>query len=253
MYKWFLQSSWAQYSQLHTPAPFFLLPLTIISCPSPLHLFPSTHPPVHLSACFSLMSGFVLTLLPQICSACVRCKSCGATPGKNWDVEWSGDYSLCPRCTELYEKGGTWQENRAWGTVVEWARLWTRDSTHGLQHQKEETGSSFLPLSCFSAVEPESCSIQIMSRAEPLGSSTGTGLRSLLEEPEFPLGRVKTYCLCLLTRTASCLLEDGRATENTDLSTKGARETTVYSGQMMCAALPETQALSSPGCSDCGL
>ncbi|XP_057349130.1 histone-lysine N-methyltransferase 2B isoform X3 [Manis pentadactyla] len=40
-----------------------------------------------------------------ICSACVRCKSCGATPGKNWDVEWSGDYSLCPRCTQLYEKG----------------------------------------------------------------------------------------------------------------------------------------------------
>lgn len=56
-----------------------------------------------------------MTLLPQICSACVRCKSCGATPGKNWDVEWSGDYSLCPRCTELYEKGGTWQENRTWG------------------------------------------------------------------------------------------------------------------------------------------
>lgn len=85
------------------------------------------------------MSSFLLTLLPQICSACVRCKSCGATPGKNWDVEWSGDYSLCPRCTELYEKGGTWQENRAWGTVVEWARLWMRDSfIHGLQHQKEE-------------------------------------------------------------------------------------------------------------------
>ncbi|XP_004463182.2 histone-lysine N-methyltransferase 2B isoform X1 [Dasypus novemcinctus] len=40
-----------------------------------------------------------------ICSACVRCKSCGATPGKNWDVEWSGDYSLCPRCTQLFEKG----------------------------------------------------------------------------------------------------------------------------------------------------
>lgn len=110
---------------LSFPSPFLPSFLVLV----PLHLFPSTHPPrSYLSACFSLMSSFLLTLLPQICSACVRCKSCGATPGKNWDVEWSGDYSLCPRCTELYEKGGTWQENRAWGTVVEWARLWTRDS-----------------------------------------------------------------------------------------------------------------------------
>lgn len=50
----------------------------------------------------------------------MRCKSCGATPGKNWDVEWSGDYSLCPRCTELYEKGGTWQENGGGGGVEWW-------------------------------------------------------------------------------------------------------------------------------------
>lgn len=166
------------------------------------------------------MSGFVLTLLPQICSACVRCKSCGATPGKNWDVEWSGDYSLCPRCTELYEKGGTWQENRAWGTVVEWARLWTRDSTHGLQHQKEETGSSFLPLSCFSAVEPESCSIQIMSTEQShLGVVQVQGLDPSWKNPSSHWAGSRLYCLCLFTRTASCLLEDGRATENTDLST----------------------------------
>ncbi|XP_029433191.1 histone-lysine N-methyltransferase 2B [Rhinatrema bivittatum] len=40
-----------------------------------------------------------------ICSTCIRCKNCGIPPGKNWDVEWSHDYSLCSDCTTLYEKG----------------------------------------------------------------------------------------------------------------------------------------------------
>uniref|UniRef100_A0A6P8ST43 [histone H3]-lysine(4) N-methyltransferase n=1 Tax=Geotrypetes seraphini TaxID=260995 RepID=A0A6P8ST43_GEOSA len=40
-----------------------------------------------------------------VCSTCIRCKNCGIPPGKNWDVEWSHDYSLCPDCTVLYKKG----------------------------------------------------------------------------------------------------------------------------------------------------
>ncbi|XP_069057249.1 histone-lysine N-methyltransferase 2B isoform X2 [Pleurodeles waltl] len=40
-----------------------------------------------------------------LCSTCVRCKSCGVSPGKNWDTEWSNDYTLCPECTTLYDKG----------------------------------------------------------------------------------------------------------------------------------------------------
>lgn len=73
-----------------------------------------------------------ITLPPpptQICSACVRCKSCGATPGKNWDVEWSGDYSLCPRCTQLYEKGGDLSGDL--GDTGQWARLLDRQDRRG--------------------------------------------------------------------------------------------------------------------------
>ncbi|XP_078511541.1 histone-lysine N-methyltransferase 2B isoform X2 [Lissotriton helveticus] len=40
-----------------------------------------------------------------LCSTCIRCKSCGVSPGKNWDTEWSNDYTLCPDCTTLYDKG----------------------------------------------------------------------------------------------------------------------------------------------------
>lgn len=80
-----------------SPYPFFricLMPTPL--CPSPLRTAPAWY----------LVLPLTLPCPPQICSACVRCKSCGATPGKNWDVEWSGDYSLCPRCTQLFEKGG---------------------------------------------------------------------------------------------------------------------------------------------------
>ncbi|XP_069460961.1 histone-lysine N-methyltransferase 2B isoform X2 [Ambystoma mexicanum] len=39
------------------------------------------------------------------CSTCVRCKSCGVSPAKNWETEWSSDFTLCPDCTSLFEKG----------------------------------------------------------------------------------------------------------------------------------------------------
>lgn len=83
----------------HTCSPYLSFSICLLPtplCPSPLHTSPAW--------CLCSPPNIVLPL--QICSACVRCKSCGATPGKNWDVEWSGDYSLCPRCTQLFEKGG---------------------------------------------------------------------------------------------------------------------------------------------------
>ncbi|XP_053307542.1 histone-lysine N-methyltransferase 2B [Spea bombifrons] len=40
-----------------------------------------------------------------ICSACVRCKSCGASPAVEEDAELSEGKSLCTECTALYEKG----------------------------------------------------------------------------------------------------------------------------------------------------
>lgn len=104
-------------STLHL-SPSLLLSLSILRFTSPAHLFSlpillhlspaHSSLPLPTSRCSSLVSGSPpnIALSPQICSACVRCKSCGATPGKNWDVEWSGDYSLCPRCTQLFEKGG---------------------------------------------------------------------------------------------------------------------------------------------------
>ena len=36
---------------------------------------------------------------------CIRCKSCGVTPGKNWDMSWNHEQDLCPDCTPLYKKG----------------------------------------------------------------------------------------------------------------------------------------------------
>lgn len=135
-----------------TPSSFPLtsLPASFLSC-SPSLTLPSLSisclPSTSLcssSPCTALsqVSGSApnIALLLQICSACVRCKSCGATPGKNWDVEWSGDYSLCPRCTQLYEKGGDLAGvlgPGSWGSTGEWARL--------LQRQLEQ----MLLSSCF--------------------------------------------------------------------------------------------------------
>ncbi|CAH2318302.1 histone-lysine N-methyltransferase 2B [Pelobates cultripes] len=40
-----------------------------------------------------------------MCSACVRCKSCGASPAVEGDVGLSDGYNLCVECSTLYEKG----------------------------------------------------------------------------------------------------------------------------------------------------
>lgn len=38
---------------------------------------------------------------------CIRCKSCGVTPGKSWDMAWNHEQDLCPDCTSLHKKGST--------------------------------------------------------------------------------------------------------------------------------------------------
>lgn len=50
---------------------------------------------------------YCISFLPfQICTKCVRCKSCGSTtPGKGWDAQWSHDFSLCHDCAKLFAKG----------------------------------------------------------------------------------------------------------------------------------------------------
>lgn len=91
-------------SPLHSSPILLFFPYLSVSCLMLTPLCPAS--PHIVLAWFLTLSLTSSCPTPQICSACVRCKSCGATPGKNWDVEWSGDYSLCPRCTQLYEKGG---------------------------------------------------------------------------------------------------------------------------------------------------
>ena len=42
----------------------------------------------------------------QICTKCVKCKSCGATtPGAAYNATWTHDFSLCYECGMLMDKG----------------------------------------------------------------------------------------------------------------------------------------------------
>ncbi|XP_028978530.2 histone-lysine N-methyltransferase 2A isoform X2 [Esox lucius] len=43
--------------------------------------------------------------LPWVCMSCIRCKSCGVTPGKSWDMAWNHEQDLCPDCSTLHSKG----------------------------------------------------------------------------------------------------------------------------------------------------
>lgn len=64
-----------------------------------------------LNNCSQAFCHVVTTVLSfQVCTKCVRCKSCGATkPGKSWDAQWSHDFSMCHDCAKLFAKG-EWQQ-----------------------------------------------------------------------------------------------------------------------------------------------
>lgn len=55
----------------------------------------------------SSLSAYLATMLhfPQVCMTCIRCKSCGVTPGKTWDMAWNHEQDLCPDCTVLHNNG----------------------------------------------------------------------------------------------------------------------------------------------------
>lgn len=63
------------------------------------------------ASCFDIVIMFVRDhagcVFPQVCMMCIRCKSCGVTPGKSWDTEWNHDKGFCPDCTRLYDQGGS--------------------------------------------------------------------------------------------------------------------------------------------------
>lgn len=60
---------------------------------------------MYLQFCIWMIFFFVRSLQLQVCMTCIRCKSCGVTPGKSWDTEWNHDKGLCPDCTKLYDQG----------------------------------------------------------------------------------------------------------------------------------------------------
>ncbi|XP_062867030.1 histone-lysine N-methyltransferase 2B [Trichomycterus rosablanca] len=39
------------------------------------------------------------------CMLCIRCKSCGVTPGKSWELNWNHELSLCCVCSDHYKQG----------------------------------------------------------------------------------------------------------------------------------------------------
>ncbi|XP_041933652.1 histone-lysine N-methyltransferase 2A isoform X3 [Alosa sapidissima] len=43
--------------------------------------------------------------LPWVCMKCIRCRSCGMTPGKTWDMAWNHEQDLCPDCSVLHKLG----------------------------------------------------------------------------------------------------------------------------------------------------
>ncbi|XP_077889202.1 histone-lysine N-methyltransferase 2B isoform X1 [Ictidomys tridecemlineatus] len=123
-----------------------------------------------------------------ICSACVRCKSCGATPGKNWDVEWSGDYSLCPRCTQLYEKGNycpictrCYEDNDYESKMMQCAQCdhWVHAKCEGLSDEDYEILSG-LPDSVLYTCGPCAGATQPRWR-EALSGALQGGLRQVLQ------------------------------------------------------------------------
>uniref|UniRef100_A0A8C8YHN3 Histone-lysine N-methyltransferase 2B n=1 Tax=Prolemur simus TaxID=1328070 RepID=A0A8C8YHN3_PROSS len=123
-----------------------------------------------------------------ICSACVRCKSCGATPGKNWDVEWSGDYSLCPRCTQLFEKGNycpictrCYEDNDYESKMMQCAQCdhWVHAKCEGLSDEDYEILSG-LPDSVLYTCGPCAGTTQPRWR-EALSGALQGGLRQVLQ------------------------------------------------------------------------
>uniref|UniRef100_A0A8C3F1C6 [histone H3]-lysine(4) N-methyltransferase n=1 Tax=Chrysemys picta bellii TaxID=8478 RepID=A0A8C3F1C6_CHRPI len=123
-----------------------------------------------------------------ICSACIRCKSCGAAPGKNWDTEWSHDYSLCPLCSLLYDKGNycpicshCYEDNDYESKMMQCAKCehWVHAKCEGLSDEDYEILSS-LPESVVYTCRPCSGSDKAKWR-DVLTSELRKGLRNVLQ------------------------------------------------------------------------
>ncbi|XP_034612311.1 histone-lysine N-methyltransferase 2B isoform X2 [Trachemys scripta elegans] len=145
-----------------------------------------------------------------ICSACIRCKSCGAAPGKNWDTEWSHDYSLCPPCSLLYDKGNycpicshCYEDNDYESKMMQCAKCehWVHAKCEGLSDEDYEILSS-LPESVVYTCRPCSGSDKAKWR-DVLTSELRKGLRNVLQ------GMLASQHAEPLLQCAQCCPDDG--------------------------------------------
>ncbi|XP_053122966.1 histone-lysine N-methyltransferase 2B isoform X2 [Hemicordylus capensis] len=145
-----------------------------------------------------------------ICSACIRCKSCGAAPGKNWDTEWSSDYSLCSACSVLYNKGNycpiclhCYEDNDYESKMMQCAKCdhWVHAKCEGLSDEGYEILSN-LPESVVYACRP-CCGSDKAKWRDVLGSELRKGLRQVLQ------GLQGAKCAASLLQCAQCCPDDG--------------------------------------------
>ncbi|KAI4886853.1 hypothetical protein NFI96_021452, partial [Prochilodus magdalenae] len=78
---------------------------------------------------------------PWVCMMCIRCKSCGVTPGKSWDMAWNHELNLCPDCSNLHSQGNfctvclkCYQEHEFDSRMMQCARCahWVHPKCEGL-------------------------------------------------------------------------------------------------------------------------
>uniref|UniRef100_A0ABM5ESI1 [histone H3]-lysine(4) N-methyltransferase n=1 Tax=Pogona vitticeps TaxID=103695 RepID=A0ABM5ESI1_9SAUR len=145
-----------------------------------------------------------------ICSACIRCKSCGTAPGKNWDTEWSSDYSLCSACSVLYDKGNycpiclhCYEDNDYESKMMQCAKCdhWVHAKCEGLSDEGYEILSN-LPESVVYTCRP-CCGTDKAKWREVLGSELRKGLRQVLQ------GLLSTKCAAPLLQCTQCCPDDG--------------------------------------------
>ncbi|KAL8220216.1 UNVERIFIED_CONTAM: hypothetical protein K2H54_040832 [Gekko kuhli] len=145
-----------------------------------------------------------------ICSACIRCKSCGTAPGKNWDTEWSSDYSLCSACSVLYDKGNycpiclhCYEDNDYESKMMQCAKCdhWVHAKCEGLSDEGYEILSN-LPESVVYSCRP-CCGSDKTKWREVLGSELRKGLRQVLQ------GLQSSKYAAPLLQCAQCCPDDG--------------------------------------------
>ncbi|KYO47462.1 histone-lysine N-methyltransferase 2B isoform B [Alligator mississippiensis] len=123
-----------------------------------------------------------------LCSACVRCKSCGAALGRSWEAEWTPETNLCPPCAVLYAQGNycpicshCYEDNDYESKMMQCAMCehWVHAKCEGLSDEGYEILSS-LPDSVVYACRP--CTGADGGRWRDLLDATlGKGLRAVLQ------------------------------------------------------------------------